>query len=311
MQGRAWRLDIPGVSACSAEQLQPFYRAQAGDSLFLSVTSTIEDSSNLNALHQLCYSLIRRTWFSTEIYIQRDFADTIILKAKGTFKVGEVSFLFLQNNWVYSYCTLNTGWHLNSSQNSPRRLRCGKLQAALGSWGTNMSPAHRLSQSNACMKAHLGTSLLLLESTYTFGKRWGKPVMLLSHLRKAGPFWGVYSSSRKTNSPVQRKVSYHLPTPAESGDADSNIQTHFLCSLPFLVNSSTWRDVVFTLTRLLTKSPCAGRDHYKHEFGLSSDACWNSPLPQHLPQFHLVSYKQRFILSFTNPPCCSPSSALI
>lgn len=45
--------------ACEAEQLQCSYYTGAGDSLFLSLTSTFQDFSYLNALHQWSYSIIK------------------------------------------------------------------------------------------------------------------------------------------------------------------------------------------------------------------------------------------------------------
>lgn len=72
LEGRARRLDIPGMSACRAEQLQPFHGARAGDSSSPALTRTTEGLSILSALHQLRYSVLKEDVnFNWNIYSER------------------------------------------------------------------------------------------------------------------------------------------------------------------------------------------------------------------------------------------------
>lgn len=117
------------------EQLQPFDCTCAGDSLFLSSARTLQDSSYLNALHQGSYSIIRQGMnFNWNLYSERLHAYCYFegIRHLQNWSHVEIRVLFLQNSWVYSCCSLNTDWCLNSSPNSPLCSHCGRSRQIQG-----------------------------------------------------------------------------------------------------------------------------------------------------------------------------------
>lgn len=93
---------------CEAEQLQCSHYTE--DSLFLPLTSTFQDFSYLNALHQWSYSIIKGKNFKWNMNAEW-LCRHLFWKQKSPSKLEShgVSFLFLQNNLVYSCQTLL--WH--------------------------------------------------------------------------------------------------------------------------------------------------------------------------------------------------------